>query len=220
MAHLIDLSASQQLSAHHLQSLLLLAIQKATQVKSSTDAAIWYKEERKLAAHLLQCRTKVVRLLLDAQSDRRTPCGVSELLQACIVHGLAGTARTLLQEPAAQQLGTEQLEELLLMHLTQLARQYSNKEEVAQVLGLLVEHPTAKTLDAAAVSRLIVGHGAFATTAAAANDKIDREHFADDFPKDHDAGLFKPLELLVGQPVVQQLDAAGLVSVLTAAVEV
>jgi hypothetical protein len=225
---LLALSASRQLSTADLESLLLQAIAKATRVRSSLDPEdkSWDREPYKLSLKLLKQRDGIIQLLLAAQSERSlTPCGVYELLHACILHGVVSTAMILLQEPATQHLDVEQLEQLLLTHLTQHTEQYREQEDgkITQLLELLLQHPAAAALDAAALSRLIVGHGAYAAAADSSKDRrrMLGQGMLGSVGKD-DGGdeAFDPVELLVGLPAVQQLDVAGVAAVLAAAGEV
>jgi hypothetical protein len=223
---LLGLSASQQLSTADLQALLLQAIARATRVTSRLDAEdrSWHPEPYKQASEFLKQRDTVIQLLLAAQATRSyTSRDVSELLHACILHGVVSTASTLLQDPAGQNMNAEQLEQLLLTHLTQHAWQYRKEADLTQLLGLLLQHPAAARLDAA-VSRVIVGRGVFAAPASSRKERkrllggmLCERRTSEDGKGE---GVFDPVELLVGLPAVQQYDAAGLASVLAAAAEV
>jgi hypothetical protein len=235
---LTGLSASQQLSTADLQPLILQAISKASRWSSSLDpaASLWCMVSHNKAMELLKHRNKVIELLLakHARLPVSGPCpaqGVCELLQACILHGLFSTARTLLQQPAAQQMDGGHMEQLLLTYFnvdhaqlrTQQDQEHQHAPSARQVLELLLQHPAAAALDAAALGRLIVGHGVFA--AAAASSKERQRLLAGTvrtrgvLPDGEGSVAFDPVELLVGLPAVQQYDAAGLASVLAAAVE-
>jgi hypothetical protein len=120
------------------------------------------------------------------------------------------------------------LEQLLLTHLTQHARQYKNRAEVQQLLGLLLQHPAAAALDAAALSRLIVEHVPFAVAETTSRGRAtNSELIRNELQRMGEATAqaikdicaFDPVELLVGLPAVQQYDAAGLAYVLAAAAD-
>jgi hypothetical protein len=224
---LVGLSASQQLSTADLHALLLQAITKAT--RASFDTSKWDSERRHESGFLRQQRDKVVLLLLGMQACRMfTPGIVCELLQACILHGVVSTARTLLQEPAGQQMDAGHLEQLLLTHLTQQARQHKNRAEVQQLLGSLLQHPAAAALDSAALSRLIAEHVPFAVAETTSRGRAtNSELMRNELQRMGEATTkaiegvceFDPVELLVGLPAVQLYDAAGLAFVLAAAAE-
>lgn len=219
--------AAGQVTSVDMQHLLTRALEHATHVlRDAVGSCDIFNEALKLsrAKEKQQRWLDVVHQLLSMRAAQTMPAGaLAPLLQCSVAHGVLAATEALLALPAAQQLGSAVVEQLLSECLALNTEQFANRHAARRLLAeLLVQQPAAARLDAPAVSRLLLRYGAVAAARGRAVQPPDRllgaAECVTSVTDAYDAGGVLA-GLLVGLPGVRQCDTAGAALLLSAAVQ-